>query len=174
MKRKSIVRTVISVIGAMVLLVQTGFAAGAERSASDVWSVTGIASPLIQQILELSGTVGEVDVFGIEPVSEKKPERDTTLILTDPTTPQRFYLGQNTPNPYRGATEITYGLPAPTWVRITIHSMLGSEIMTLVNEPQKGGVYAVQFSEPDLKPGIYFYRIQTDYGVLTRRMTVAR
>lgn len=155
-------------------LVQSGFSAGSNATGPHGWSISAIVSPVIQEILTLSGSIGEGDVWGIEPVSQREPERDTTLTLTDPSAPERFYLGQNSPNPFRASTAISYGLPAPTWVKITIHSMLGSEIMTIVDEPQKGGVYAIQFSEPDLQPGIYFYRIQTDYGLLTRRMTVAR
>ena len=158
----------------MIALVQSGIAAGSNATGSQSWSIMAIVSPVIQEILTLSGSIGEGDVFSIEPVSQREPERDTTLTLTDPSAPERFYLGQNSPNPFRASTAISYGLPTPTWVKITIHSMLGSEIMTIVDEPQKGGVYAIQFSEPDLQPGIYFYRIQTDYGVLTRRMTVAR
>ncbi len=105
---------------------------------------------------------------------EHEKGQDTTLTLTDANAPTALYLGQNSPNPFRIGTTISYGLPTPSWVRISIHSMLGTQIRSIVNEPQKAGHYTVQFSDVDLKPGIYFYRIETDYGLLTRRMTVSR
>lgn len=171
MGRQSILHTVCAVILLGSMSVGEAAAAG---SSGPSWSVSAILAPLFAQPASITSIDGEQDIWGIEPVSQRRPERDTTLTLTHPSAPQKFYLGQNSPNPFRAATSISYGLPAPTWVRISIHSMLGSQIMALVDEPQKAGVYTVEFSEPDLKPGVYFYRIETDYGVLTRRMTIAR
>ena len=120
------------------------------------------------------GLIGPLDIFGLPALTQRADEQDTTLTLTDPSTPERLYLGQNQPNPFRAGTSITYGLPSPSWVNITVHTMLGTQLRTIVSEPQKSGNYTVQFSDIDLQPGIYFYRIETDYGVLTRRMTVSR
>lgn len=121
-----------------------------------------------------SSLVGPWDFTKPDPLGQRTGDQDTTLTLTDANAPASLYLGQNSPNPFRVGTTISYGLPTPSWVRITIHSMLGTQVRSIVNEPQKAGHYTVQFSDVDLKPGIYFYRIETDFGLLTRRMTVSR
>ena len=125
-------------------------------------------------VIEVSEVDRFLDLTSPEQLQEREIGQDTTLILTDPSSPVALYLGQNTPNPMRVSTSIDYGLPRPSWVKISIHTMLGTEIRTIVNEPQKAGHYSVQFSDSELQPGIYFYRIETDYGLLTRRMSVRR
>ena len=99
---------------------------------------------------------------------------DTTVAITDKNAPARMFLDQNYPNPFQHTTSIRYGIPQNTHVTVTIHTMLGSLVKTLVNENQKAGVYTIELSRPDLMPGLYFYRIQTEYGALTRRMTISK
>lgn len=108
------------------------------------------------------------------PLHQRPDGIDTTLTLTDRSAPNRLYFGQNRPNPFRSQTAISYGLPYPTWVRISVLSIFGTPIRTIVDEPQTAGEYTIEFSGFDLAPGTYFYRIETDYGALTRRMTRSR
>ena len=112
---------------------------------------------------------------GHEELPSHHDERaDTALTLTDRSAPEEFFLGQNRPNPFRSSTAISYGLPYPTWVRISILSLFGSHVRTIIDEPQRAGIYSVDFSAYDLAPGTYFYRIETDYGARTMRLTRAR
>lgn len=105
------------------------------------------------------------------PTDLQKP--DTTVALIDQTAPSRMFLDQNYPNPFRDATSIRYGIPRNSFVTVTIHTVLGSPVKTLVNERQKAGVFTINLSKPDLMPGLYFYRLQTEYGTLTRRLTIS-
>ncbi len=89
-------------------------------------------------------------------------------------TPDKLFLDQNYPNPFNPSTMIRYGLPSDTKVRITIHTLLGNQIKTLVDQQQDAGVYYIDFSGLDLPSGAYFYRMQTPLGTLTRRMVISK
>jgi Rieske Fe-S protein len=88
--------------------------------------------------------------------------------------PGEIFLDQNYPNPFNPTTLIRYGLPNVSRVRLTIHTLLGAQIAMPIDQVQEPGVYTYDFSAQDLPSGVYFYRLQTDMGTLTRRMTVAK
>jgi Tfp pilus assembly protein PilX len=55
-----------------------------------------------------------------------------------------------------------YGLPERSTVRITVYSVLGREITTLVDEDQQAGTYKIRWVIPQngLASGVYYYRIE--------------
>lgn len=73
--------------------------------------------------------------------------------------PIQFELSQNYPNPFNPSTTIKYHLPIESKVTITIYDILGSEILTLVNETKDQGIHEVEFNANSLSSGTYIYRI---------------
>ncbi len=98
----------------------------------------------------------------------------TSLVGETDGIPSKLFMDQNYPNPFNPTTMIRYGLPAQTRVRLTVHTLLGNQVATLVDETQQPGIHVVDFSALDLPSGAYFYRLQTDLGTLTRRMVVSK
>ncbi|MBS1911620.1 MAG: T9SS type A sorting domain-containing protein [Bacteroidetes bacterium] len=88
--------------------------------------------------------------------------------------PARVFLDQNYPNPFNPSTLIRFGLPEGSYVRLTIHTLLGTPVKVVVDGWQDAGVYVLDFSAQDLPSGVYFYRLETDFGTLTRRMTISK
>jgi len=88
--------------------------------------------------------------------------------------PSKFTLYQNYPNPFNPSTIIRYQLPKESMVVIKIYTILGSEVMELVNEKKETGAYEVEFSADNLSSGTYIYRIVTDDYVETRKMTLLK
>jgi hypothetical protein len=58
--------------------------------------------------------------------------------------------------------------------RMTIYTLLGKPIKVLFDERQDAGVHFYYFSAADLPSGVYFYRLETTGGTLTRRMTISK
>jgi hypothetical protein len=73
--------------------------------------------------------------------------------------PDNIVLHQNYPNPFNPGTTIVYDIPFSAHVQLSIYTMLGQKVHTLVNEIEKGGTYRVQFDGSSLSSGIYFYRL---------------
>ena len=92
-----------------------------------------------------------------------------------------FLLEQNFPNPFNPTTSIRYTIgdvtglsTAATKVKLAVYDLLGREVAVLVDEKKDAGVYEVKFDGMDLSSGVYFYRLQADAFVQTRRLLLLR
>jgi hypothetical protein len=83
----------------------------------------------------------------------------SNIISIDLNIPNQYVLHQNYPNPFNPTTSITYNLPADGIVSLKVYDMLGSEVINLVNDNQKAGVYIIPFNASDLASGIYICKI---------------
>jgi hypothetical protein len=77
------------------------------------------------------------------------------IITVELATPEQFELRQNFPNPFNPSTHIAYNLPSDGFVTIKVFDIVGSEIVTLVNEEKKAGSYLVSFDGVNLSSGVY-------------------
>ena len=84
--------------------------------------------------------------------------------INDVQVPKSFLLEQNYPNPFNPVTMINYQLPMNNEVELSIYSLLGQKVATLVSEYQNAGYYNVQWDASGFASGVYFYRIVTDNG----------
>lgn len=78
--------------------------------------------------------------------------------------PATFLLSQNYPNPFNPETRISYTLAKPSAVTLTVYTVTGQEIVSLVNEQKSAGRYEVVWnatsaSGAKVASGMYFYRI---------------
>ncbi len=85
-----------------------------------------------------------------------------------------FTLTDNDPNPFVDTTKITYTLDKRTYVSLTVYDLMGREVRKLVSEKQSPGAYFIVFDGRDLQPGMYFYKMRTSAGSLTRKMYLTR
>ncbi|MBK9331694.1 MAG: T9SS type A sorting domain-containing protein [Ignavibacteria bacterium] len=88
--------------------------------------------------------------------------------------PDKFSLSQNFPNPFNPTTTIHYSLSENSYVILKVYGILGNEITTLINERQNAGNYEVTFDGSDLSSGIYFYRLEAESFVETKRMMLLK
>ena len=91
-----------------------------------------------------------------------------------PTIPLDYILYQNYPNPFNPNTTIDYSIPKKSNVTIKVYNLLGIEVATLVNEDKNRGIYSVNFNALGLASGVYFYRIQADEFVQTKKMMLLK
>ncbi len=89
-------------------------------------------------------------------------------------TPANYVLTQNYPNPFNPSTNIQFGLPEPSQVRLVIYNSLGQEIMELVNEQKLAGYYTVSFEASGLSSGVYLYRLTTPSFSQTKKMLLIK
>lgn len=85
-----------------------------------------------------------------------------------------FALQQNYPNPFNPSTVISYQLPIDTKVQLKVYDILGTEIITLVNETKSAGKHNVSFDAGKLSSGTYFYTIIADGFVQTKKMMLVK
>jgi hypothetical protein len=85
-----------------------------------------------------------------------------------------FKLEQNYPNPFNPSTTIQFSLEKAGMTKLTIYDILGRELTTLLNERKDAGTYEVTFNATNYASGIYYYKLQNDNMVQTKKMMLLK
>ena len=88
--------------------------------------------------------------------------------------PSDFVLEQNYPNPFNPSTKISFGLPQRSNIVLKVFNTLGEEVAELVNESLEAGTHSYNFDASNLTSGIYIYSLQTEAGVISKKMTLVK
>jgi len=94
--------------------------------------------------------------------------------------PETFGLAQNYPNPVNPSTRIVYELPVESRITLTITSLLGQTVQTLIDDQIiPAGRHNVTWDGTDdsdnfSAPGVYFYQLQTDNFRDIKKMLLIR
>lgn len=88
--------------------------------------------------------------------------------------PKTLVLGQNFPNPFNPATQISFGIPKDSHVTLVVYDILGSRVATLVDGPVNAGFHTVSWNASRLASGIYIYRLSAGEFVQTKRMLLMK
>lgn len=98
--------------------------------------------------------------------------QSTTDIIEEfsPNNPDDFSLEQNYPNPFNPTTKIIYSVPETQQIVIRVFNVLGNEIMTLVDGVRQKGNYSINLDMSGFPSGVYFYMMQTQLYVETKKM----
>lgn len=78
-------------------------------------------------------------------------------------------LHQNTPNPFRSQTTISYTLEQGGKVILNIFDKTGKPITTLVEAEQAGGTYRYEWDASGLPAGLYHYALYVDGDLLVKK-----
>jgi len=88
--------------------------------------------------------------------------------------PRAFLLAQNYPNPFNPSTTIEFSLPRASRVTLKVFSELGEEIATLLAGRREAGNHSVAWNANGLPSGIYFYRLEGEGFVETKKLVLMR
>jgi hypothetical protein len=88
--------------------------------------------------------------------------------------PSAYTLGQNYPNPFNPTTNITFALPKSSKVTLTVYSVDGELVKTLIDKEMNSGWHEVNFDAGNLASGIYIYRIIADQFAFSRKMMLMK
>ncbi|MEE9554345.1 MAG: YCF48-related protein [candidate division Zixibacteria bacterium] len=88
--------------------------------------------------------------------------------------PGEFALKGNYPNPFNASTTIRFELERETKVSLEIYDITGRLVDILYNGIALPGSNSVTWHAAEQSSGVYFYRLRTDSGIETRRMTLLK
>ena len=111
----------------------------------------------------------KTDADGLTEVEEEYPNR----------VPSSFYLAQNYPNPFNSTTTISYSIPKAANINLSIYNIRGRLVRRMVTGTATAGAHSIQWDGKDsrgveVNSGIYFYRLEADNFVQTKRMIFLR
>ena len=89
--------------------------------------------------------------------------------------PTDFALYPNFPNPFNPETTISFDVPEPSQIKITIYNRLGQKVRTLLDGTKAAGHYQINWNGTDdfgnkVSSGVYFYQLETEKYTATRKM----
>ncbi|MDZ7360102.1 MAG: T9SS type A sorting domain-containing protein [candidate division KSB1 bacterium] len=88
--------------------------------------------------------------------------------------PRAFYLAQNYPNPFNPNTTIEFSLPRSGLITLKMFNALGEEVATLLQEKRTAGKHNVVWNASNMPSGVYFYRLEGEGFVETKRLLLMK
>ncbi|MFC2089008.1 T9SS type A sorting domain-containing protein, partial [Calditrichota bacterium] len=88
--------------------------------------------------------------------------------------PSAFILSQNYPNPFNPSTNIEISIPKTEFVTLKIYNLLGQEVATLVSDKLTPGNFKYTWDASGFASGVYYYKIQTNEYVETRKLLLIK
>ncbi len=137
------------------------------------WDNTnGLVDNILRRIIidNKAGTVWCATNSGMTVLSGVVPPNPALAVGKDhSSTEASFRLFQNYPNPFNPETIIEYTLDRPLQVGLTIFSVRGERIRTLVSGVMPAGSHVVRWDGRDdrgvqVGSGMYFYQLHTGHG----------
>ena len=97
-----------------------------------------------------------------------------TSVENEVLSPSEYNLSQNYPNPFNPSTTISFTLPQSGFVSLVLTDILGKQVKTITEGFYNEGKYSVELNAQDLASGIYFYRIETNNFVSTKKLVIMK
>lgn len=85
-----------------------------------------------------------------------------------------FQLDQNYPNPFNPVTTIRYHLAEPNEIALSVYNIAGARVALLDEGYREAGSHAVEFSARNLASGIYFYLLNVNGHIQSRKMLIVK
>ncbi len=95
-------------------------------------------------------------------------------IFEEPRTPQAGKLVRIEPNPFTGATRVSYQVPQAGRVRISASDIAGRTVATLFDAEVKAGRLELTWRPEKLASGVYFLRFDSPDALTTERVILGR
>ena len=92
------------------------------------------------------------------------------------TLPTTYELLQNYPNPFNPATVISFTLPDASEYSLTIYNLNGQVVKEFEGVANSAGTVDLEWQAVDVASGVYFYRLEANYGryVETKKMILLK
>lgn len=135
--------------------------------------------PLSAEISTLKSVTVTVTGFNMVPWSTEIAVLNGATPVVDRAVPERAVLRGNYPNPFNPSTRIAFDLPTAQTVALTVYDIRGRAVRQLVSGYLAAGSHRVSWQGTDeqgrtVPSGVYLYRLTTNRGSQTGRMTLSK
>ncbi len=94
--------------------------------------------------------------------------------LQSDNTPNQPKLYQNFPNPFNPSTSISFYLPRGEHIQLELYNLLGQKLRTLLDGDMREGFHSLLLDASTLPSGVYYYRLVSSVGFITRKMALIK
>jgi hypothetical protein len=140
--------------------------------AEEHWMVQGLIPPINIDLSALNMNLPSFYIPGL--ITKLDSTNIVTAVEEDLSIPDEITLSQNYPNPFNPSTTIKFTLPSPGNAIIKIYNALGEEVGVLIDNELTTGTYEFEWNASGLPSGVYFYHLQTEEFVETKKMILMK
>jgi hypothetical protein len=134
---------------------------------------SGLTSPHIRSLGASNANLfAGIDGAGVW----RRPLSEMTAVIEDKRkeAPFRFVLYQNFPNPFNPVTTISFQLASKSFVSLKVFDESGREMSILLSEELPAGIYSQRWNSAGMASGVYFYRLQADSFIETKKFVLLK
>jgi hypothetical protein len=133
------------------------------------------AQPNDSVVIELSsGQAQSYALWSLSAITFTGWDRTASADRGTPAAVGSYSLGQNYPNPFNPSTTIQYYLPKESSVTLSVSTVLGQLVGTLVHGQQQAGMHQITWNASAAASGIYYYRLQAGEYLETKSMLLLK
>jgi hypothetical protein len=125
-------------------------------------------------VLCLSGVGSDELDLTVDPATDVLTFNPNNGAVPSKVLPGLVTLEQNSPNPFNPATSIRFHLSHDGMVKLTVYTITGQLVNTLVNGYQNAGAHEVTFDGSNLVSGVYLYRLEAGNVVQSQKMVLTK
>ena len=103
-----------------------------------------------------------------------KPNPNSHVTVLSSEIPGSFNLKQNYPNPFNPNTKIKFDLQKTSNIKLSVFDVQGKLVQTLVEGELNAGSYETEWNAVNYPSGIYFYRLEAEGNVFSKRMMIVK
>ncbi len=104
-----------------------------------------------------------------------EPVNVNVVTSVQETVPAKFELLQNYPNPFNPSTEIKFSVDVRGRTTLTLHNLIGQQVMTLFDGTAEAGqYYRVRLDGSGLSSGVYCFRLQSGRQTDLKKLIVLK
>ena len=112
--------------------------------------------------------IGNAEINYIEMTTYDAQKVEVTI---QPTT---FTVSQNYPNPFNPTTAISFTLPHPGEVSLSVYNINGQLLETKTKTYESAGDYQIEWDGSNFSSGVYFYKLSFDNFEQTKKMILIK
>jgi len=155
-------------LAATIIIPQSVVASGCGDAVGSAYRISGtIGQPFIGPV---TGATHRNEIgFWYGPAWLVSDIADTVAAV-----PAVYRLTQARPNPFRDRAVLSYELPEPCMVRISVYDVAGRLTRTLVDRMEVPGVHEVSFRGDGLPCGVFYIRMSAGRFTRTERLLLLK
>jgi len=127
-----------------------------------------------QQALPLASIANLVGTPADTPADELRYTAGAVWAAQMVQLPEALILEQSYPNPMQTSAQVTFHLPEPAHVKLTVYDALGREVARLVDAALPAGTHDAVLEGRRLSSGVYFYRLSAGTQRRVQQLVVVR
>jgi len=128
------------------------------------------------QISVDNGVIVTTDGSSIHLYFENAPSADEDVIVAGA---KSVTLYENYPEPFNAATTIQFELPSSYDINLSVYNLLGQRVRLLSDQRLSAGKYSISWdgrdeTGMDVASGVYFYKLETESEIISRKMLLIK